>query len=188
MRPFRPAGLLFGVPRNAESVGVNREETLLAVLESHGGAIRRIARLYAGADGEEEDLYQEILMQAWKALPSFRGDSSAGTWLYRVGLNTALTWRRRRNRRNDHRVAMAARAGAARAPSVAPGSQQSEREILRHFLDSLDGPSRTILVLYMEGLAHEEIADVTGLSPNAVGVRIHRMKKAFAERYVEGSP
>jgi DNA-directed RNA polymerase specialized sigma24 family protein len=40
----------------------------------------------------------------------------------------------------------------------------------------------------MEGLPHEEIADVTGLSANAVGVRIHRMKKAFAERYVEGSP
>ena len=126
-------------------------------------------------------------MQAWKALPSFRGDSSAGTWLYRVALNTALTWRRRGVRRNNHRVAMAETTRANGVPSVAPGAERSEREILRGFLDSLNGPSRTILVLYMEGLTHEQIAGVTGLSNSAVGVRIHRMKKAFTERYVEGS-
>jgi RNA polymerase sigma factor (sigma-70 family) len=65
--------------------------------------------VYAGGDGEDEDLYQEILMEAWKALPSFRGDSSFSTWVYRVALNTALTWRRRIARRQDHRAAMTAR-------------------------------------------------------------------------------
>jgi RNA polymerase sigma-70 factor (ECF subfamily) len=160
---------------------------LLAVLASHGDALYRIARLYAGGDGEQEDLYQEILMQAWKALPSFRGDSSLGTWLYRVALNTALTWRRRSARRQNHRVATMARMEASGSPSVSSGSHRSEREILRHFLESLNGPSRTILVLYMEGLTHEEIASVTGLSQSAVGVRIHKMKRVFAERYVERS-
>ena len=58
---------------------------------------------------------------------------------------------------------------------------------MRRFLDSLSGPSRTVLVLYMEGLTHEEIASVTGLSSSAVGVRIHRMKKSFTERYVGGA-
>ena len=125
-------------------------------------------------------------MEAWKALPSFRGDSSFSTWLYRVALNTALTWRRRSARRQNHRAAMTAQ--AIGSPSVSSGSQRSEREILRHFLDSLNGPSRTILVLYMEGLTHEEIAGVTGLSQSAVGVRIHRMKKVFVERYVERFP
>ena len=66
-------------------------------------------------------------------------------------------------------------------PPVPP---QSEGEILRSFLDSLSGPSRTVLVLYMEGLTHEEIAGVTGLSSSAVGVRIHRMKKSSPKRYV----
>ncbi len=169
------------------TIGVNQEETLLALLQSHGDALHGIARVYAGADSEEEDLYQEILMQAWKALSSFRGDSSAGTWLYRVALNTALMWRRRGVRRNNHRAAMAETTRANGVPSVAPGAERSEGEILRGFLDSLNGPSRTILILYMEGLTHEQIAGVTGLSNSAVGVRIHRMKKAFTERYVEGA-
>ncbi len=170
----------------AKSVGVEHEEMLLAALASHGAALHRIAHVYAEGDGEDEDLYQEILMEAWKALPSFRGDSSLNTWLYRVALNTALTWRRRSARRQNHRAAMTARMEAI-SPSVSSGSQRSEREILRHFLDSLNGPSRTVLVLYMEGLTHEEIAGVTGLSQSAVGVRIHRMKKVFVERYVERS-
>ena len=166
---------------------MNHEETFLALLESHGVALRRIAGAYAGADSEEEDLYQEILMQAWKSLPSFRGNSSAGTWLYRVALNTALAWQRSETRRDDHRATIQEGTGGIGFPSVPPVPPQSEGEILRSFLDSLSGPSRTVLVLYMEGLTLEEIAGVTGLSSSAVGVRIHRMKKSFTERYVGGS-
>jgi RNA polymerase sigma-70 factor (ECF subfamily) len=82
---------------------------------------------------------------------------------------------------------MTARMEVTGSSSALSGPQRSERDILRHFLDSLNGPSRSILVLYMEGLTHAEIADVTGLSQSAVGVRIHRMKKVFVERYVERS-
>jgi hypothetical protein len=56
-----------------KSVGVKHEEMLLAALASHGDALHRIAHVYAAGDGEDDDLYQEILMEAWKALPSFRG-------------------------------------------------------------------------------------------------------------------
>jgi RNA polymerase sigma-70 factor (ECF subfamily) len=157
---------------------------LLALLESHGNALSRIARLYAKSDDAEEDLYQEILMQTWKALPSFRGDAAAGTWLYRIALNTALTWRRREARRTVHE---ATGGEEVSAPSISPSPLRSDGEILREFLSSLDGPSRSVLVLYMEGLTHEEIASVTGLSSGAVGVRLHRMKQAFRDRYMEGS-
>jgi RNA polymerase sigma-70 factor (ECF subfamily) len=163
---------------------LNHEETLLALLESHRNALSRIARLYAGSDDAEEDLYQEILMQTWKALPSFRGDAAASTWLYRIALNTALTWRRREARRTVHE-ATSGEEVSGRSVSASP--VRSDGEILREVLSSLDGPSRSVLVLYKEGLTHEEIARVTGLSSGAVGVRLHRMKLAFRERYTEGS-
>lgn len=165
---------------------MTQKDRFLALLDSHGDALRRIAGAYATRDGEDEDLYQEILMQAWKSFRSFRGDSSIGTWLYRVALNTALTWRRRETRRADDRATMGERKESGR-PSAPPAPTRSEREILRDFLDSLSGPSRTVLVLYMEGLTHGEIADVTGLSKSAIGVRIHRMRKSFTERYLEGA-
>ncbi|HEU4560835.1 MAG TPA: RNA polymerase sigma factor [Longimicrobium sp.] len=155
------------------------EETLLALLTTHGAALRRIARAYGGAHGEEDDLHQEILLQLWRGLPSFRGDAAPGTWLYRVALNTALTWRRRAARR--------ARGDAARPerPAVSAGAPRSEAAILAEFLESLTPVDRSVLLLHMEGLAYADIAQVTGLSAGAVGVRLHRIRQTFTTRYVE---
>ena len=157
---------------------MTHEPLLLDMLSTHGGALRRIARVYAGASGEEDDLYQEILMQLWRSLPAYRGDAAPGTWLYRVALNTALTWRRR-SERQSARDAVAL--GPAR--TAVPAAPHSEGAILEDFLTSLAPPDRTILLLYMEGLSYQEIGDVTGLTTGAVGVRIHRLKKRFAQRY-----
>lgn len=162
---------------------MTREETLLSLLKEHARAMRRIAWAYAGAAGEEEDLFQEILAQAWRSLPTFRGDSGAGTWLYRVALNTALTWKRRATHRIGHVELDLSRNGSE---PRSHGSPRSEQAILMDFLRTLGGPDYSILLLYMEGLSYGEIAVVTGLTESAVGVRIHRMKKSFTERYIEG--
>jgi RNA polymerase sigma-70 factor (ECF subfamily) len=159
---------------------MSREETLLALLTAYGGALRRIARTYAGARGEEEDLHQEILLQLWRGLASFRGDSAPGTWLYRVALNTALTWRRRAGR--DARADSA----SGRPPGETAGTPRSEAAILEELLASLGPMDRSVLLLYLEGLSYQEIGDVTGLSASAVGVRVHRIKKSYEDRYLKG--
>lgn len=158
---------------------VNQEETLLDMVTTYGGALRRIARVYAGGAGEEEDLYQEMLLQLWRGLPSFRGEAARGTWLYRVALNTALTWRRRASRRarNDTIESDVSR------PTADAG--RSEAAILDEFLTTLGAADRSVLLLYMEGLPYEEIAQVTGMTASAVGVRLHRMKRRFTDQYVE---
>ena len=162
---------------------MTQEDALLTLLETHGDALWRIARAYAGSDGEEDDLHQEILTQAWRSLPSFRGNSAAGTWLYRVALNTSLTWQRRTRKHTNGRVPFdPVRRGDESATHESP---RSEAAILADFLGSLSGPDHSVIVLYMEGLSYQEIADVTGLSVSVVGVRLHRMKQAFTERYVE---
>jgi RNA polymerase sigma-70 factor (ECF subfamily) len=159
---------------------MSREETLLALLTAYGGALRRIARTYAGGRGEEEDLRQEILLQLWRGLASFRGDSAPGTWLYRVALNTALTWRRRAGR--DARADSA----AGRLPAETAGAPRSEATILDELLASLGPMDRSVLLLYLEGLSYQEIGAVTGLSASAVGVRIHRTRKSYEDRYLKG--
>jgi len=162
---------------------VTQEHTLLALLETHGDALWRIARAYAASVGEEDDLHQEILAQAWRSLPSFRGDSKAGTWLYRVAVNTALTWQRRMKRHTNGQVPLDP--VPERNGAVTRESPRTEAAILRDFLQTLRGPDHTVILLYMEGLSYKEIADVTGLSVSLVGVRLHRMKQAFTDRYVE---
>lgn len=154
---------------------------LVGLVKAHGASLRRLARAYGGATGEQEDLYQEMLLQLWRSLPSYKGTSAPGTWLYRVALNTALTWLRQASRR----PAMHQAEDDAHLPPSVAG--RSEAAILDEFLATLSAADRSVLLLYMEGLANGEIADVTGFTPGAVAVRIHRMKQAFTARFVERS-
>ena len=134
------------------------------------GIVRSYAR---GAD--ESDLFQEMLLQIWKGLPGFEDRSSKNTWVYRVALNTAMTYRRndsRRLRRVDVDEASA---------DLESGS---ELEIQRSFLAKLNGADRAIFLMYLDDLSYQEMAAVTGLSVSHVGVKIHRMKQAFIDQYV----
>lgn len=162
---------------------MTEEDRFLALLQDHDVTVRRIARVYAGADGEEEDLYQEILTQVWRSLPTFQNRSAPATWLYRVALNTALTWRRRATRHAARRATSAPLEDGFQPMSH--GSPRSQTALLLDFLDTLGGLDRSVLLLFMEGLSHREIADVSGLSVSAVGSRIHRIKRSFTERFVE---
>ncbi len=161
---------------------MTHKDTLLALLEDHDAALRGIAITYAGADGEEEDLYQEILVQVLRSLPNFRGNSAAGTWLYRVAINTAVTWRRKATKHTSRRVSEPL---TDRVPAASQDSQRSQAAMLTDFLSMLGVPDRAVLLLYMEGLSYDAIADVTGLSVDAVRMRLHRMRQSFTQRFVE---
>lgn len=158
------------------------EDEFKALVEEYDAAVWRIARVHADADGEADDLRQEILLQLWRSFPSFRRESKPGTWLYRVALNTALTWQRKTVKRNHRERPADPGPEELRSGHSSP---RSPKRILAEFLDLLAGPDRWVLLLYMEGLKYQEIAEVTGLSESAVGVRIHRMKNVFMERYLE---
>jgi RNA polymerase sigma-70 factor (ECF subfamily) len=155
-----------------------REQRFLDLVNANRGRLVRIARSYAGA--EWNDLHQEILLQVWRGLDSFAERSSASTWLYRVALNTALTWRRK--------TAPAARtvvAGADVSPElVGATGPQDPLQVLDEFLASLNAADRAILLLYLEDVTYADIAEVTGLSQNNVGVRLNRLKRAFLDRYI----
>ncbi|MEZ5332542.1 MAG: sigma-70 family RNA polymerase sigma factor [Thermoanaerobaculia bacterium] len=146
---------------------------------------RRLAGIAGSyARGEEvEDLTQEILLQLWRSLDSFAGRSSEATWLYRVALNTALGWRRRRSRRSRFEVAVDGGELAASSRSAATGGER-ELTILRRFLASLSPEDRALFLLYLDDLTYREMAEITGLSESHVGVKLHRMKQAFVERNI----
>ena len=71
------------------------------LMEAYAGPIRRLCAAYAASAADREDLFQDIFLAVWRALPGFRGDSSARTWLYRIAHNVALTWQTRDRRRQS---------------------------------------------------------------------------------------
>jgi len=73
-------------------VQVNIEKEFLERINAHKGILFKIAKMYVDEKADQEDLYQELVCQLWKSYGSFRGESQFSTWMYRVSLNTAITY------------------------------------------------------------------------------------------------
>lgn len=166
-----------------------RERQFLELVRENRGRLRRIARVYAGGEAEREDLYQEMLLQLWRSLPTFEGASSADTWLYRVALNTALDHDRSRERRREARIddAHPLRQRGFRRPDRA--FEERERlGRLRRAIDELDDGDRALVLLHLEGASYAEMSEVLGITENYVGVKLHRIRRKLAETLDEEGP
>ena len=160
------------------------QETLFkAWLEEHRGILAKVGRSYASSAAEVDDLQQEMMLQLWISLPSFRGQSKPSTWIYRVCLNTAMTWHRGDSRRK-RRIEPRADLGEVAAASASPAESAGNRDLLEklyaaiHALPQFD---RALVLLLLDGVAYREMAEVTGMTENHVGVALTRARKRLAE-------
>ncbi len=149
-----------------------------AMLRDNHAALRRLARHYAAAD-DWQDLLQEMHLQLWRSFGNFDGRAQLSTWVYRVALNTALSHQRRPQRAHLPLDSVAELGDS--------GSPMDELEVLERFIATLDAVQRAVLLLDLEGLEREQIADVLGLSPNAVAIRMTRLRQAFENQFVESA-
>ncbi len=151
-----------------------------ALIETFAPAIRRTARLYERDAGGREDLFQDICLALWQALPTFRGDSSERTFVFRVAHNRGAThaWRRRRSATVPLEAA-AEPLDPAPTPEDAAVAGRQRADLSRAVLALPLGLRQTI-TLSLEGLTPREVADVLGITENNVGVRLLRARRALA--------
>jgi RNA polymerase sigma-70 factor (ECF subfamily) len=135
-------------------------------------------------------LYQEILFQIWRGLPSLKEQLFVSTWLYRVAINTAISFSRQRVSRS-RRVVHFEHADLTRAiESRQPAEQNSDDRIadLYTAIYKLDPLEKALLTLFLEDFTYEQMAEATGISANHVGVMLHRAKKKLSSLMVEEAP
>jgi RNA polymerase sigma factor (sigma-70 family) len=140
------------------------------LMEAFAGPIRRLCAAYALGAADREDLFQDIFLAVWRALPGFRGDSSARTWLYRIAHNVALTWQTRDRRRQSREQPLEDDIAVA-------GDMDLRRLALNHAIAGMNPADRTLTLLWLEGLSAAEIEDVTGVKSGTVAVRLSRIRK-----------
>ncbi len=161
----------------------NPEALFKRWLQEQGGSVLKIARAYTLTAEDCQDLAQEILLQVWRSLPQFQGRASAGTWFYRVALNTALGWHRKEHRRRVHQEIFLA---VENVPVGAPDSseQLAQREVVERLytaIRQLPKADAALVLLYLEDLSYREMAEVLGISESNVGVKLNRAKKALGD-------
>lgn len=121
-----------------------------------------------------EDLFQEVMIHVWRNLSTFRGDSSIDTWLYRITVNTAITFNNREKRKKEKD------AGMKREPE--PTVQENPLlDEMYEAIHRLSEDEKTIISLFLEGFAYKEISAILGITTSNVGVRINRIRNKLSE-------
>jgi len=151
-------------------------------LREHGPSVVKVARAYTFTADDCQDLAQEILLQAWRSLPSFAGNSQPATWFYRVALNTAMNWQRKdKPRRARQKPLLEVQPISTEAPDDGQLQHRDTVDQLYKAINQLPKTDAALVLLYLDELSYREMADVLGISESNVGVKLSRAKKALAE-------
>ena len=134
--------------------------------------LQRICCVYSSPRASSEDLYQEVAAALWIGLKSFRGQSALSTWVYRVAINTCISFLRR----ND---SMKLRTQPLENIDISEETQFSstdELAFLQLLISKLDPMDKALILLWLEEKSYSEMSEVTGLSPTAIGARLTRIR------------
>lgn len=136
----------------------------------HKTTIYSVCYMFTETKAEADDLFQEVLVSLWQGMDSFRGDASLRSWVYRVSMNTCISYKRKKKIQT---VPL-----EFSADSMAPDSPESKQaKLLHERISRLEPFDRAIVLLWLEDIPYEEIAAIVGISTKAVGVRLVRIKE-----------
>ncbi|MBC6112746.1 RNA polymerase sigma factor [Pedobacter fastidiosus] len=150
------------------------ETIFLTLINQHKAIIHKISKMYMHGVEEQRDLFQEIVMQLWKAYPNFKGHSKFTTWMYRVALNTALVYFKKEIRKVD-------KTPLDENIDVIDESDSAEKEeklaYLYKAVQELNAVEKALIFLFLENQSHREIAENLGISEVNARVKLNRTKE-----------
>lgn len=150
------------------------EHSFVELLEKHQNIVHKVCRLYTNNQDAHNDLFQEITIQLWKAYPKFRGDAKFSTWMYRVGLNTAITLYRKSKRRintqdfSDVQFKISA--------EEYDDTEEQQVKLLYKAVRQLNDIEKALVFLYLEDKNYKDISETLGISEVNARVKMNRVK------------
>ena len=153
------------------------------IIETNKRLIYKIANAYCNDSEDRKDLFQEIVLQLWKAFPKYNPEFAISTWLYRIPLNVSISYYRQSNKRkiqtvSDNEYILE----IAETPNLeTPQNEQLKQ--LRQFISELKELDKALILLYLEGNKQHTIADILGISKTNVATKIGRIKAQLKKRF-----
>jgi len=158
------------------------EKEFTEIIKDNEGRLKHLSRTYADRIDEEDDIYQEIIVQIWRSLPSYNGKAHIDTWVYRLAINTAISFaRKKKTRRNYYSQLKKEKESQKGRDHKYSDSNEDKRVItLYDAISELNASEKAIITMYLEDFTYEEIAFVTDITENYVGVKLHRIKNKLS--------
>jgi RNA polymerase sigma-70 factor (ECF subfamily) len=153
-------------------------------LQDHQALLFKVVRAYAVQAVDREDLFQEICLQVWQSVPRFRAEAAVTTWLYRIALRTAITWKKKAKRSAEQAVTSVQKTDW----SERSGEKDDRLDWLYAEIVKLDKIDRSLALLLLDEFSYKEMAAMLGISESNVGVKIHRIKQHLMSRAQKSYP
>ena len=146
------------------------EREFTQLVHEQKSTIYTVCYMFARDKDEAADLFQDVLINLWKGIGKFRNDSEISTWVYRVSLNTCISADRKKRKMPTTRLDMNI--------DLFDDDDTDSRQIqvLRQRIQRLQPLYRAIVLLWLESLSYQEIADIVGLTPKNISVRLTRIR------------
>ncbi len=163
---------------------MDRKAQFNELFDKHYAKVYRLCKGYFyGNEALASDSTQEVFIKIWESLDSFRGESSISTWIYRISVNTCLLYLRKQFTKREKATAV--------FPSIAAEQYSFEEEDklqkMYTCIQKLKEKDKMITLMMLEGINYYEIAEVVGITEDALRVRIHRIKKNLTQCVQHGS-
>ncbi|MBI2730839.1 MAG: sigma-70 family RNA polymerase sigma factor [Sphingobacteriales bacterium] len=150
------------------------QQEFLELIKAHQPLIHKVCHLYGQTPMDKQDLFQEIVIQTWKAYHSFRGASKFSTWLYRIALNTAIS----SYRKSKRTISTTAIDGLPVELAEQEYDFATEEKLKQLYtaIGKLTEVERAIVMLYLDDKTYEEMEEVLGINQNNLRVKMNRIK------------
>ena len=160
------------------------ENKFTELLYQNQGIVHKICNLYFSNRLEKEDYQQELIIQLWKAFPSFKNQSKFSTWMYRVCLNAAIDILRKEKTQPQF-----VKFDNTEANKIVDNSDESSsnHEKLFQVINKLSAIDKAMITLYLDEFSYKEIAEIVGISESNTGVKINRIKLLILKSFNNGN-
>lgn len=154
------------------------EKEFEKLVSGHQGLLYKVCRIYAANEADRQDLFQEMVIQLWKAYPKFKGEAKLSTWLYRVAINTAITGLRRKK---DFITSYEPDALPHRSDESTGAAEEERLQLLYNAIAQLNNVEKALVMLYLEDRTYDEMEDILGISSGTLRVKMNRVKEKLRQ-------
>ena len=155
-------------------MNVNTEQEFLSVIKEYERVIYKVCYLYTSRNATLNDLYQDVVLNLWRAYPKFRGECKISTWIYRIALNTCISFIRKE--KNVPEIVTITPYESEWMTEEQDSFQLMLKE-LYYLIGQLGQLDKSIILLYLEEKSYEEISEITGLTVTNVATKLNRIKE-----------
>ena len=152
-----------------------KQKELLHQLSENQGIIHKICRIYTDNIHDHEDLFQEIVIQTWKSYSNYRGDAKFSTWIYKIGLNTALAIFKKKNHKKEE-----LHENLTHFKIYDDNSHEEKNAQIQAMYDAihlLSDVEKALIMMFLEDKPYKEISEILGITEGNARVKMNRAKE-----------